>query len=187
MDIIDGYMVKKIKLHLGCGFKYLDGYIHIDKEEYPHIDYVGDATDLKELFNDNSVDLIYASHLFEHVMRKDVDSVLKEWYRVLKPNGILRLAVPDFEALVKIYQEYKDIEMILGPVQGRGPPNQLHYMIYDFRYLKKRLEIVGFRKVRRWNWKEELPEDFDDFSKSYFPHMDFEDGMLISLNVEAMK
>ncbi len=47
----------KNKLHLGCGHRYLEGFIHIDKDELPHIDYPNtDISDLS-MFDDNSIDL----------------------------------------------------------------------------------------------------------------------------------
>lgn len=95
----------EIKLHLGCGKRYLPGYIHIDLADYPHIDYKHDIKTLP-MFEDCSVDLIYASHVIEYFDRIEVITVLKEWYRVLKEGGILRIAVPDFEALVQVYMVY---------------------------------------------------------------------------------
>ena len=54
-------------------------------------------------FDDNSVQVLYASHVLEHVSynydlhneRPVLFETLKEWKRVLKPNGILYVAVPD--------------------------------------------------------------------------------------------
>jgi predicted SAM-dependent methyltransferase len=178
--------MKEIKLHIGCGEKILPGYIHIDKKSYPHVDYVTDCSDL-HMFDDNSVDLIYACHLLEHIERYNIDKVLREWFRVLKPGGVLRLSVPDFESLIEVYDKYKDLELILGPLYGRGNEYNKHYVTFDFRYLKKRLQIVGFDEVRRFSWQNTELKDYDDYSQSYIPHMDKEKGILISLNVEAVK
>jgi len=178
--------MKQIKLHLGCGKKYIPGFIHIDIEKYDHIDYNTDASDL-HMFKDNSVDLIYSAHLLEHYKRRDIDTVLKEWYRVLKPDGTLRLAVPDFEALIKIYNKYKDLEMIMGPLYGNNGKLDSHYITFDFRYLCKRLRLIGFKNIQRYNWRETIHKNYDDYSQSYIPHLDKENGILISLNVEATK
>ena len=178
--------MKEIKLHVGCGEKFIPGWIHIDLKKYPHIDYVTDASDL-HVFENNSVDLIYACHLLEHFKRCDIDLVLKEWYRVLKPGGILRLSVPDFSALVEVYNKYKDMGIIMGPLYGRGNPGNQHYIAFDFRYLKKRLQLIGFDKVRLWDWRISDIKDYDDYSQSYIPHLCKNDGILVSLNVEAIK
>ena len=100
-----------IKLHLGGGKRHLKGYVHIDSADYPHIDYRHDVRALP-MFEDNSVSLIYASHLLEYFDRFEVQRILREWYRVLISGGILRLAVPDFEALTEVYQRYKNLSRI---------------------------------------------------------------------------
>lgn len=178
--------MKEIKLHIGCGEKIFPKWINIDKKSYPHVDYITDCVDL-HMFKDDSVDLIYACHLLEHVERYDIDKVLREWYRVLKPNGILRLSVPDFEALTEVYQKYHDMELVLGPLYGRGNPYNHHHIAFDFRYLKKRLQIVGFDDVKRYDWRKTEHSCIDDYSASFVPHLDKENGILVSLNVEAVK
>jgi len=184
-----------IKLHLGCGPRYIPGFIHVDLADFPHIDHKHDISDLP-MFNDNSVDLIYCSHALEYFDRIEALRVLKEWYRVLKKNGVLRIAVPDFRAIVTVYQTYKDLEHqgILGPLYGRmvvntgdGEKILYHKTVYDFDSLKKLLESVGFKNVKNYDWRKTVHKDYDDYSQSYIPHMDKEHGVLISLNVEATK
>jgi hypothetical protein len=46
---------------------------------------------------------------------------------------------------------------------------------------------VGFKNVHRYDWRQTIHKDYDDFSQAYIPHMDKEHGILISLNVEAEK
>ncbi len=178
---------KKILLHLGCGKRYIPEFIHVDARSFPHVDYVTSADKLG-MFKDNSADLIYACHLLEHFKRNQVEGVLSEWRRVLKPEGILRLAVPDFESLVKVYGKYKDLALVMGPVHGRQDyPDNIHYISFDFAYLKKLLTKAGFKKIRRYDWRKTIHKDYDDYSQAYIPHMDKERGILISLNVEAVK
>jgi len=59
-------------------------------------------------FPDNSVDAVYHSHLFEHLDRDVADRFLIEVRRVLKPEGIHRIVVPDFEALCRAYVSHFD-------------------------------------------------------------------------------
>ena len=58
-----------MKLHIGCGEKYLPGYKHVDARNFPHVDYVTDKLDKLEMFENDSVDEIYACHILEHFPR----------------------------------------------------------------------------------------------------------------------
>lgn len=175
-----------MKLHLGCGNKYLEGYKHVDLLELPHIDYVTSIDNLS-MIEDNSVDEIYACHVLEHTGRLKVDEVLKEWNRVLKKGGVLRIAVPNFEAIVEEYKENRDLEKILGLLYGgQNYEYNFHYITFDFKKLKSHLEKNGFGEVQKYNWQDFLPKDFDDFSRAYLPHMDL-NGRLMSLNIIAKK
>lgn len=178
----------KIKrLHIGCGKRYIPGFIHIDVENYPHIDYNIDVSNLS-IFGDNSIDLIYACHILEHFKKYEIKKVLTEWHRILRPCGILRIAVPDFESIISTYIKYKDIELIIGLLYG-GQDNDynFHHIAFDFKYLKKLLETIGFKNIHIYNWRCTIHKDYDDFSQAYIPHMDKEHGMLMSLNVECEK
>ena len=76
------------KLHLGCGKRFIPGFIHIDVIDYPHVDHVTSIDNLS-IIDDNSIELIYNCHILEHFKRREINNVLKEWFRVLKPDGIL--------------------------------------------------------------------------------------------------
>jgi predicted SAM-dependent methyltransferase len=183
-----------MKLHLGCGRRYIPGFVHVDLCDFPHIDYRHGVSSLP-MFGDESVEFIYASHVLSYFDREEVKAVLAEWRRVLKIGGILRLAVPDFEALVKVYEITKDLNKILGPLYGRmvGESQRnakmliYHKTVYDFDSLKRILEECLFSDVHPYDWRETLHKNYDDYSQAYFPHMDKEHGLLISLNVEALK
>ena len=69
-----------MKLHLGCGKRYLKGYIHVDIADFDHIDYKIPVDDLS-IFKSEEVDEIYASHVLEYFDRSYVTTVLKEWKR----------------------------------------------------------------------------------------------------------
>lgn len=177
----------ELKLHLGCGNRYVPSFVHIDLNDHPHIDYMHDVSNLT-MFGDNTVDLIYACHVLEHFKRYEIENVLGEWYRVLKNQGVLRLAVPDFEAIVEVYHRYKDIEIIMGLLYGgQDDDYNFHHVVFDFKYLETKLKNIGFKVVRRYDWRKTIHKDYDDFSQAYIPHMDKKNGLLVSLNVEAIK
>ncbi|MDT8397316.1 MAG: methyltransferase domain-containing protein [Pseudomonadales bacterium] len=158
-----------------------------------HIDIKTDVSDL-HMIEGNSSDLIYSSHTLEYFDRQQVVDVLREWRRVLKPGGVLRLAVPDFDSLLAVYKVTGELDKILGPLYGRmqiktpdGKAMLYHKTVYDFDSLSRLLNDSGFEDVKRYRWQETVHKDYDDHSQAYYPHMDKENGILISLNVEARK
>tara|TARA_B100001094_G_scaffold32769_1_gene27261 strand:- start:4893 stop:5432 length:540 start_codon:yes stop_codon:yes gene_type:complete len=178
-----------VKINLGCGWRdFGKDWIHIDGGDYDHLD----SRDIVNLpFKDNSVDLIYASHVIEYFDRVEIIEVLNKWKSKLKSGGTLRLAVPDFEAMAKLYIE-KNIPLnnFLGPLYGKmkmGKDFIFHKTTYDFDSLKELLNEVGFRNMDYYLWQETEHGIFDDHSQAYIPHMDKENGTLISLNIEVKK
>jgi len=182
-----------LKLHLGCGKRFIPGFLHIDQGDFPHLDYISDVGSLG-MFKNGTVDLIYASHVFEYFDRIEAIRVLGEWRRVLKLGGVLRLAVPDFQKLVEVYMKYGDFSLIHGPLYGRievktpsGVIVKYHRTCYDFQSLRNLLRESGFSDVRPWDWRLTEHAEYDDYSQAYIPHMNKKNGILISLNVEATK
>jgi predicted SAM-dependent methyltransferase len=176
-----------MKLHLGCGRRFIPGYVHIDAMKYPHVDHVAQIDDLHFLEND-SCDVIYACHVVEHFTRAAVPKVLSEWFRVLRPGATIRLAVPDFEALVAVYEDRRALGEIIGPLYGRQDHQyNFHYNTFDFNSLADLLGQIGFVDVTRYDWRTTEHANVDDFSQAYIPHMAKETGTLISLNVQASK
>jgi predicted SAM-dependent methyltransferase len=176
----------ELQLHLGCGNIRIPGFIGIDSRQLPSVDVITSADKL-DMFEQNSVDLIYACHVLEHFPRRDTLRVLKEWYRILRPSGTLRIAVPDFEACIKVYQITKNMSLLLGHlVGGQEYSGNIHYMVFDEIYLSTLLSEAGFRCIRRYDWNKTTHRDYDDRSQGYYPHMD-KGGILMSLNMEANK
>ena len=146
------------------------------------------------MFADDTVDLIYSSHSLEYFDQEQIPRVLTEWRRVLKRGGILRLAVPDFDALIKLYATTGEIDSILGPLYGRmeietknGEKKIYHKTAFTFDSLKRVLQGNGFLNVRHYNWQDTIHKDYDDHSQAYYPHMEKDKGLHISLNIEATK
>ncbi|GMO47366.1 MAG: hypothetical protein Ta2B_29430 [Termitinemataceae bacterium] len=77
--------------------------------------------------------------------------------------------------------------MVLGLLYGgQNYDYNFHYQTYDFSRLKKLLESAGFSNIACYDWEDFLPDGYDDYSRAYLPHMDFENGTLMSLNVTAV-
>lgn len=188
-----------LNLHLGCGDRLLKSteevrWVNIDLVRPANADYsinpdfeVGDITKVE--YVDNSIDSIYCCHALDHLSRnKEVDMALSEWYRVLKPGGILRVAVSDFDKVVKMYNEGLDLERLWGHIVGGHKSSfDRHGAVFNFVVLRRYLEKHKFINIRRYDYREFLPTDFDDLSQCFIPHLCKTDGIIMSLNVEAYK
>jgi len=180
-------MMKKVKLHLGCGDKILKNFINVDIRLDLGADIIDDVGKLNSI-EDNSIDLIYVCHVLEHFGREEYISVLKRWYTVLSDGGVLRVSVPDFEKVATMYNSDYPLKNLMGLLYGgQTYEHNYHYITFDFNTLKDDLESVGFKDVKFWDWRTTEHADVDDFSQAYIPHMDKDNGVLMSLNVEAIK
>ncbi len=178
-----------MKLHLGCGQRNIPGFVNVDVLPAAHVGIVGRVERLP--LADACASLIYASHILEHFDRHAYKAVLAEWFRVLKPGGILRLAVPNFAACAAIYYENGLVDGLSGLVGliigGQRDEYDFHKMIFDEAFLRRVLLGIGFREVRGWDWRTTEHAGVDDYSQAHLPHMHKEDGRLMSLNLEAVK
>jgi len=95
-----------LRLHLGCGEQYLEGYTNIDYPPSEHAvmqvkaDRYADITTLQ--YPPGSVDEIRLHHVFEHFNRVTALALLIRWHEWLKPGGILHIETPDLEGSAKI-------------------------------------------------------------------------------------
>lgn len=183
----------RIKAHLGCWHRFIPGFVHVDLYDMPHIDHKS-SIDTLPFFADGTVELIYCSHALGYFDRAHSQIVLKEWLRVLSPGGVLRLAVPDFDALIKVYQQTGELDRVLGPLYGKmtittttGPVTLYQKTIYDEHSLSSLLKENGFTEPARYDWRTTEHADIDDHSQAYYPHMQKDTGISVSLNLQAIK
>ena len=92
------------KLHLGCGNKKLNGFTNIDCRHLPGVDEIQNV-ELLRSYKNNSIDLIYSAHVLEHFSRWRYIHVLSRWFEILKPNGCLRISVPDFSKIDEMLRQ----------------------------------------------------------------------------------
>jgi predicted SAM-dependent methyltransferase len=146
------------------------------------VDVVGPCSDLSRFAN-GSVTEIYASHVYEHLSHnRELRQAFVEAHRVLAPGGILRVSVPDFELLCRMFlhpslsvrERWKVMEIVYG---GQLDAHDFHRIGLSWEFLSTILGEVGFMDIQR------VPEFglFQDCSTIRF------NGMPISLNVQAAK
>jgi predicted SAM-dependent methyltransferase len=95
-----------LRLNLGCGAKRLDGFINVDLADGAYKvqpDVVCDAFGPLP-FATATVDEVHAYHVAEHCYRWQIEGVLSEWTRVLKPGGLLVLELPCLDKVIHIFK-----------------------------------------------------------------------------------
>lgn len=170
----------KRQLHIG-GTQVSPNWEIFNIQQDKGVDYVGDAENLKR-FPDETFDKVYASHVLEHFDGRVITKVLTEWYRVLKPDGLLYLSVPDMDIICELFLDkalslksrIKLLNIIYG---GHTDSYDYHYFGFDLQLLVGYLESAGFKGAD----KTEIFGIFAD-SSGILLH-----DKLISINVIARK
>lgn len=174
-------------LHIGCGDIDAAGYINIDARPQAHVHITATSLFELEMIPSGVADLIYMSHVLEHVGHRQVVSTLREMHRILKKGGVLRISVPDFDSVLDIYMATdKDVSSIEQPLMGgQDYPFNFHYAVFNAKNLTAKLLQSGFNSTRTWQPNEVSDHDFEDWASrsvvlqgQAFP---------ISLNIEAVK
>lgn len=172
-----------LMLHCGCGPRPKKGWINIDLKKGADL-----SLDLREPlpFRTGSCSKIYSEHFLEHLdYREPVTSFLRECHRVLKPGGVLSLAVPDGELILRSYvlggtDEYYEAQKRWNPgwcmtqmehINFNFRQNNEHRFCYDFESLYRLLDQTGFVDIRR---------------RQFDPELDSKDRETGSLYVECM-
>jgi ubiquinone/menaquinone biosynthesis C-methylase UbiE len=82
----------------------IPGFETLDVEERGNVDHVADA-EQRLPFDDNTFDLIHASHVLEHIVWIKTQDVMNEWVRVLKPGGTIEIWLPNAEGIFKAWMQ----------------------------------------------------------------------------------
>jgi predicted SAM-dependent methyltransferase len=162
-----------IKLNLGSGGDYINGYINVDL----YAENADERFDVAKLpYQDNSIDEIRAYHVIEHFDYLQAHDVLKEWNRVLKSGSKIFIETPDFLESCKEFIKSDQDERwnLYGHFFSTAwiNPGLIHKFLYTEFELKKTMTWAGFKHIER---KEP--------NSSYVKH----NNKHIFLNVEAIK
>lgn len=168
------------KLHIG-GKEPKPGWKMLNIQPGQGVDYVGDIKDLSQ-FADGMFDVVYGSHVLEHISQFQMVQTLTGINRILSANGRLLLSVPDLEMLCRLFispqldkeARFHVMRMMFG---GQVDQFDFHYIGLSYEILTEYLGAANFKFCRRVN-------DFNLFNdtSSYKPY-----GVPISLNVIAYK
>lgn len=153
-----------MKLHLGCGEIYLKGYINID---YPASKHTAQTKSVADEYHDitklrypkNSIEEVRLHHVFEHFSRPTALALLASWWSWLKPGGLLRIEVPNFDPMARTVlspfsspkARGKALRHIFGSQEA---PWAVHFEGWSGNRLTKVLKELGFKveRVNKISW-----------------------------------
>ena len=178
-------MSDPLRLNLGSGDAPLPGFTNVDAlADAPGVDVVADLRQPLP-FDDGAAELIYASHVLEHLPYPEVPRILADWRRVLRDGGRLLVAVPDLDVIAEQLVRRRGwftpphapwIALIYG---GNKDEYDVHRGGFTDVYLAGLLAEAGFGAIRR---TESFPEvGLRDATQSFEPF-----GVNVSLNLRAI-
>lgn len=147
-------MTQNLKLNLGCGKDYKEGYINIDQYDSTIADLICPISFLE--IEDNSADLVEAHQVLEHLNYYSGLFALYEWFRVLKPSGKLIIEIPYLELTFQkfVKESEKNKKELLNWIFGRQKPGMQHKFIAYQKLLEKNLKEIGFQKISFKNYED---------------------------------
>lgn len=128
------------KLNLGSGNTFIEGYINLDANTGDTIYPLG-ARD---------VDEIRASHVLEHFGHEESVLVMLNWIDALKSGGVLKIAVPDFDDLIRrkaLGENWEYEAIIMG---GQTDKYDYHKSIWNHDKLRFLMENMGLINISTW-------------------------------------
>lgn len=180
-------------LHLGCGNNIVDGYVNADFYRMRFWNNSSNENiwrlDLRYPLKcaDDSFDGVFTEHTLEHLYLDDAIKLLKELYRVMKNNAIIRISVPDLEKYILFYVQQlsredeksftKRFETRCSAIRDMTQ-NYLHLSVWDFKELKHCLEEAGFKNICKLEYRRTQDEKLD---------LDLEERRWETLYVEGKK
>jgi predicted SAM-dependent methyltransferase len=178
-----------LRIHLGCGPQYMNGWVNVDIVPYYKKDLWLDIRDPWPL-SDSVADVIYSNHVFEHFDEDDLSNLLRQSYRVLKPGGVLRFGVPSLTHAINAYitDQWDDLP-ISANARSKGHKlndailyHSQHKLMLDYDYAKELLENAGFTDIQECQARKSEKLSSEDLKQSeteYFSRF--------TLYVEAVK
>ena len=134
----------KILLHVGCGSLNKSSCLGFDNDNWKEIrfdidkdvnpDIVGTMTDMKSV-ETGSVDAVYSSHNIEHIFPHEVPIALREFYRVLKEDGIVVITCPDLQSVGEALSQDKLFETLYEGVKINDAGEVVNFPVTAFDIL----------------------------------------------------
>lgn len=173
------FQIKRDKLdrlryvNVGCGANITDKYLNLDYFWKPGIDLCWDVT--KGIpCKENTIKGIFTEHCLEHISFSACKDVIAEFFRILRPGGVVRIIVPDAELYIELYIASRGGKEVRFPNQGdyvfedfftplmavnRIFRDHEHLYAYDFETMSALLSRQGFIEIKKQSFRRGLESE----------------------------
>ncbi len=182
-----------VRLNLGCGPRYVQGYVNVEGNLFLKKDLWLDISHGLP-YRDGQVEVAYMSHVLEHFAFPEAVSLIREVHRVLAPGGGLRVVVPSLEKAVEAWARGDgewfpswpdDFRSVGGRFNNYILCRDQHRLLLDRSFLFEILERGGFAEPQALEWGRSLFLDSGDLER--LEPLDSRGFFEDSLIVEALK
>jgi predicted SAM-dependent methyltransferase len=144
-----------MKLHLGCGQVYLQGYVNIDYPLSEHsvqetsvADELADLTALR--YKEGTIDEVRLHHVFEHFPRTQALALFISWHSWLKKGGKIHIEVPDFDSTAALVLDEStnehDRKVAIRHIFGSNEAAwAVHYDAWSKKRFEELFKLTGFK------------------------------------------
>lgn len=114
-------------------------------------------------YSPESVEAIFSSHVLEHLFMDEVENLMPEIYRVLKPGGVCRIVVPDLDKIVALYcpEDPREFLTEIFEISSRGAVKNQHHCGFTGKFLTKLAAESGFSLCSVEKYRTGLCPDLD--------------------------
>lgn len=177
------------RIHIGCGERRLPGYVGIDVRLTDGVDVISDAMGSPLPLRSESAAMIYACMVIEHYpFDVALAALAGEWKRVLAKGGVVRLSLPDFSSAAEWYSRIGGVASFDGLLLGGHKyPGDDHHTLWDWSRAEGLLYRAGYQSILGWDWRRELPGDYDDFASAFLPDWCKATGRHMAINIQGVK
>ena len=128
-----------MKIEFGCAGKRLpDDWVGCDIRDSPGVEYICPCWEIHEHVPVDSVSEIYSRHMFEHLTFKQGATTLQSWFAILKPQGEVRMSLPDLHYHAKEYLEFYARRLPNDNWSKRDGPAYIHAIGSFFGWQRER-------------------------------------------------
>jgi len=130
-----------------------DEFLNVDIVDFPQVDLVFDIRQ-KFPIDDGVIAEVFSAATLEHFRKHDNEHILREFFRILQPGGVLHVSTPDIEAIAQGLMKGEDLDFINQHFFGKYKSGDtddydVHRWMYPSAKMVETMQQIGFVNVQK--------------------------------------